>query len=91
MPSLQSLMFKTEEPIIGFWPGCQAPDLKEVARFLFHYLLDLVDILVMTQVPCLTAGVASTFNLESFRGKFVLLLFQVALIRFQNMPRKAIW
>ena len=35
MPSLQSLMFKKEEPIIGFWPGCQTPDLKEVARFFF--------------------------------------------------------
>ena len=30
MPSMKSLMFKEEEFTIGFWPGCQAPDLKEV-------------------------------------------------------------
>merc|ERR1719180_138670 len=52
MPSLQSLMF-TKPLVPGFWPGCLAPDMKEV--------------------PCLTNGTATTFDL---RGKFVLLLFQ---------------
>ena len=38
MPSMKSLMFKEEEFTIGFWPGCQAPDLKEVPNFsaIFH-------------------------------------------------------
>ena len=38
MPSMKSLMFKEEEFTVGFWPGCQAPDLKEVPNFsaIFH-------------------------------------------------------
>ena len=42
MPSMKSLMFKEEEFTVGFWPGCQAPDLKEVPNFsaIFSSLLD---------------------------------------------------
>ena len=81
MPSMKSLMFKEEEFTVGFWPGCQAPDLKEVPNFsaIFSSLLDILERLVMiTKVPCLSAGTASTFDLANFRGKFVLLLFQVS-------------
>ena len=42
MPSIKSLMFKEEEVTIGFWPGCQAPDLKEVSSFLSSLLNCLV-------------------------------------------------
>ena len=35
---------------------------------------------MMTKVPCLSAGTAATFDLANFRGKFVLLLFQVSLL-----------
>ena len=42
MPSIKSLMFKEEEFTIGFWPGCQAPDLKEVSSFLSSLLNCLV-------------------------------------------------
>ena len=39
MPSMKSLMFKEEEFTIGFWPGCQAPDLKEVPRCFTYFFL----------------------------------------------------
>ena len=32
-------MFKEEEFTIGFWPGCQAPDLKEVPRCFTYFFL----------------------------------------------------
>ena len=38
MPSMKSLIFKEEKVTIGFWPGCQAPDLKEVLTFLSSLL-----------------------------------------------------
>ena len=38
MPSIQSLMF-TKPLVSGFWPGCLAPDMKEVFFFYHHHLL----------------------------------------------------
>ena len=38
MPAMKSLMFKEEESTIGFWPGCQAPDLKEVPSFVLSLI-----------------------------------------------------
>ena len=42
---------------------------------------------MITKVPCLSAGTASTFDLANFRGKFVLLLFQVCTFLLALMLR----
>ena len=47
---------------------------------LFSCLTILEKVAMMTKVPCLSAGTAATFDLANFRGKFVLLLFQVSLL-----------
>ena len=85
MPSIQSLMF-TKPLVPGFWPGCLAPDMKEVCFAsislspftIFHllHLLLLLFHLLLLQVPCLRNGAATTFYLGDLHGKFVLLLFQ---------------